>query len=236
MVAPEYNTMVKAILFDLDDTLYDTSNQVEKARKNAVAAMVASGLEKPESEVKEQLESIVAHKGSNYGRHYNDLLRHYSISDRPKIVAAGVVAYHDTKNAYLVPKRDAISTLLGLRDQGYLIGLVTDGVPVKQWEKIIRLGLKDFFHCVIVTEDGKMQKPSPEAFLAAAKTLGAKPSECMIVGDRPDRDIRAGNLAKMTTVHLVGGKYSRMEPGSKDEIADHTINSLREILDLVKTI
>ena len=152
----------------------------------------------------------------------------------PKIVAAGIVAYHETKKAYLVPFQDTVPTLLALRDSGYKIGIVTDGVPVKQWEKIIRLGLKDFFHKVVVAAEGTEQKPSPGPFLLAAAGIGAAPKDCMVVGDRIDKDILGGRRAGMTTVQIVKAQHFPRPPTVGGE-PDYIISSLKDILRILAT-
>ena len=228
--------MSKAVLFDLDDTLYDTTSQVSKARRNAISAMISSGLDRPIEEVSRRLDEIVRDKGPNYGRHYNDLLTNLGFDDDPKIVASGIVAYHDAKNAYLVPRGDAIRTLLEIRQMGIPTGIVSDGLPIKQWEKIIMLGLKDFFQCIVITEDPILQKPSPKPFLKAARMLGASPEDCIAVGDRPDRDIRAANRANMTSVRLLCGSHAKTPPGCEEEEADYDISALAEIIDIIRRL
>jgi len=222
---------IKAVFFDLDDTLYDTSLQVKSARENAVKAMVAAGLDSTEENALDTLREIVRKHGSNYPRHYDELLKKFKVKD-PKIIAAGVVAYHDTKTAYLVPYADTIPTILRLRDRGYKIGVITDGVPVKQWEKLIRLGLKDMFHTVVVAERAGSQKPSEEPFLKAARSLRLRPKECMMVGNRLDRDVEGASKAGMATVLLSQGREVQ-KPKNKRQEPDYIIGGLKGILKIL---
>jgi putative hydrolase of the HAD superfamily len=227
--------MVKAVFFDLDDTLYNTTQQVESARDNAVKAMISAGLETSVEEAKMALKKVVEDKGPNHQHHYDDMLRALGLKADPKVVAAGVVAYHDTKSAYMVPYSDTVKTLLELWNGGYLMGIVTDGVPVKQWEKLIRLGLKDFFHTVVITSDSKKQKPSPHSFRKAASSLKVQAGECMMVGDRLDRDILGGNRAGMTTVQLSSRKTSE-SPSSEDEKPALIISRLNDLLKIIGSV
>jgi putative hydrolase of the HAD superfamily len=221
--------MVKAVLFDLDDTLYDTTLQVAQARKNAVKAMVAAGLKATEDEAEAALKRVVSDKGPNYHRHYDDMLELMGQETDPKVVAAGIVAYHETKRAFLVPYPDTISTLLSLRERDYRIGVVTDGIHIKQWEKLIRLGLADFFHTVVVAGDKMSGKPSPEPFLKAAENLEVEPGECIVVGDRLDRDILGAKKAGMKAVQLARGKHASKKPTSSDEEPDYVITRLNDL-------
>jgi putative hydrolase of the HAD superfamily len=228
--------MLKAALFDLDDTLYDTTLQVKLARENAVKAMVAAGLEASEEEAAVALSKAVSASGPNHPRHYDDMLRLLGAKYSPRIVAAGVVAYHETKKAYLIPYPDTISTLLALREMGCKSGVVTDGVPVKQWEKLIRLGLMDFFHTVVVADEPGWQKPSPKSFQKAAEQLGLESGDCVAVGDRLDRDVVAAKTAGMVAVQLVRGRRTYTKPAKEAEEPDYIITRLADLPKLMSTL
>lgn len=224
---------LKAVFFDLDDTLYDTSLQVKSARENAVKAMVSAGLNATEEKALAALQNIVRKYGSNYPHHFNEILKVFKTKD-PKIIAAGVVAYHETKTAYLVPYADTVPTLLSLRDGGYRLGVITDGVPVKQWEKLIRLGLKDMFHAVVVADRKEYQKPSPVPFQKAARNLMLRTDECMMVGNRLDKDIEGANRAGMKTVLLIKGSRLAQRPKNKRQEPDYIIPDLRSIQHILR--
>ena len=126
---------IKAVFFDVDNTLYDSTLQVEMVRRNAIKAMIEAGMEITEEEGLEVLKDIVGRMGANYEHHFDDLLKKYGYDSNPRVIAAGIVAYHTTKTAYLVPFPDTVPTILALRDRGYKLGVITEGRSVKQWEK-----------------------------------------------------------------------------------------------------
>ncbi|MFH0863106.1 MAG: TIGR02253 family HAD-type hydrolase [Candidatus Altiarchaeota archaeon] len=227
--------MASAVLFDLDDTLYDTSLQVRLARESAVKAMVAAGLDASEEEAQEALKRVVSSAGPNFSRHYDEMLKILGVEASPRIIAAGVVAYHETKKAYLIPFPDTISTLLALRERGYKTGVVTDGVPVKQWEKLIRLGLMDFFHAVVVASDREWMKPSLRPFKEAAKELGVDAKDCVMVGDRLDKDVVGAKAAGMVAVQLAGGSSSAKHIKCEQE-PDYIITRLGDLLKVMPSI
>ncbi|MFH1054572.1 MAG: TIGR02253 family HAD-type hydrolase [Candidatus Altiarchaeota archaeon] len=225
--------MVKAaVLFDLDDTLYDTTHQVTLARRSAIRAMVASGMMASEADATKALEKVVSKEGPNYQHHYDDMLRVLGLEDDPKIVASGIVAYHEAKRTHLIPYPDTIPTLLALRRKKYKLGVVTDGLPVKQWEKLIRLGLANFFDTVVVESDEEKKKPSTHPFLKAATNLKAKPEDCMMVGDRLDRDVVGGKKAGMATAYLTGGGR-RQKPTKPEEEPDYIITRLDDLMSIL---
>lgn len=218
--------MFSAVLFDLDNTLFDTRTMAYNARVNALNAMVEAGLDVEVEEGLKKLLSIVKKMGSNFDNHFDILLKSYGMDPDPHVVAAGVVAYHETKKAYLVPYSDTVPTLLKLKKAGVKIGVVSNGRPVKQWEKIIRLGLQHFFDVVVIRD--KDGKPNPEPLLEAAAQLGVEPGECLMVGDKSGVDVAGAKAACMKSVLLLK-KYAQ-EEGPKP---DFEVGKIRDILGLI---
>jgi len=225
---------IKAVFFDVDDTLYDSTLQVNRARGNAIKAMMEAGLEVSNREGILVLEEIVREYGSNFPRQFDELLKKLDYNYNPRIIAAGVAAYHSTKTAYLVPYPDTVPTLLRLRDLGYRLGIITDGIAVKQWEKLIRMGLQHFFHTVVISSDVGCDKIDEKIFNIAAKKLKSKPAESIMVGDRIDRDILGAKKAGMHTIRILKGKYRSQEPQNRREKPDYVIDNLAEIIEILK--
>ena len=141
---------IRAVFFDIDNTLYDSATLSSMARRNSVLAMIDSGLSQSEDTVLKDLENIISKHGSNYSWHYDELLSVYGIVS-PKIIAAGVVAYEHTKNAYLKPFPGVLPTLMELK-KSYKLGAISNGLALKQWEKLVGLRLHHFFESVVTSE------------------------------------------------------------------------------------
>lgn len=222
--------MIKAVFFDIDDTLYDSTELAARARMNAVNAMIDAGLpEKDPRKVMAILLDVIKECGSNYSKHYAVLLRRLGMKWNPEIIAAGVSAYHDTKPSYLKPFPDVVPTLLKLRKAGYKLGVISDGLAVKQWEKLIRMGLQHFFDTVVISETIHHTKPDPKLFKIALEGISCSPKESMMVGDSINRDIGGAKAAGMTTVWLKSSKKGRVKP-------NHTITNLRQLPSLLEKI
>ncbi len=224
---------IKAVFFDVDDTLYDSTFQAESARRNAIKAMIEAGLNLTEETAMRSLRRIVRRFGSNYLGHFNELLRESGYNGNPRIMAAGLIAYHNTKLTCLVPFRDTVPTLLSLRDRNYKLGIITNGLAVKQWEKLIRLGIQHFFDSVIISEEIGREKPDPRIFKLAIDSLKCKPSEAMMVGDRIDRDIVGAKKIGMLTVQILKGNQRDSIKNSEEE-PDYIIPELRDILNILE--
>jgi len=212
--------MIRGVLFDIDDTLYNSTELAYRARQNAVKAMIEAGLPvKDPKKVFNVLQEVIKECGPNFGEHYRILLEKLGLEWDPEIIAAGVAAYHDTKFSYLKPYPDTIPVLLELKTAGYKIGAISDGLSVKQWEKLIRLGIHHFFDIVVISETLGVTKPDPKMFKAASEGLGLPLEEILMVGDSVRRDISGAKAIGMKTIWVESPKKGEAKP-------DFTIKSL----------
>lgn len=217
------------IIFDIDDTLFPSSDFSALARRNALNAMIDIGLDFSYEELNEKLNSIIGSKGSNYGRHFDDLCASLNVGEPSRYVAAAVAAYHDTKTS-IAPFPKIALTLLKLREQGHKLYVATNGSSVKQWDKLIRLGLELYFDRVFVSEALGMEK-CEEFYRKIIGALGCEAKDCLMVGDREDADIAPAKSAGLQTVRVLQGKH-RHEPSS----ARHTIEETSEVFGIVQRL
>jgi putative hydrolase of the HAD superfamily len=227
--------MIRAIFFDIDDTLYDSTKLTTMARRNSIKAMVDAGLPvMDEDEVYSLLEDIIKRFGSNYGKHYDELLKELGLEWNPKIIAAGVVAYEHTKVGYLKPFPRVVPTLLELK-KDYKLGVISNGLAVKQWEKLVGLGIYHLFDIVATSEELGYTKPQKEIFEFPMRKLGLKPEECIMVGDRLDTDIAGAKKAGMQTIRIRKGKRAREKP-VKEQRPDYEIDDISQISKVLEKI
>lgn len=225
--------MIKAVFFDLDDTIVDTTRLAEMARRNAIENMIRHGLPVDFDTAYGELLELISEYGSNFPRHFDYLLRRLELPYNPKWISAGVIAYHNTKIAYLKSVRGARRTLLRLKKEGYVLGIITDGDPVKQWEKILRLELDEYFDHVFISDELGVKKPHPKIFQKALQKANLKAEEAVMVGDRLYSDIYGAKRVGMTTVWFRYGKYADRELEYLD-YADFTISSLEELPEILR--
>ncbi|MFO1011774.1 MAG: TIGR02253 family HAD-type hydrolase [Planctomycetota bacterium] len=227
-----------AILFDIDDTLFSTTEFARKARTNAVRAMITAGLDLPEEIVLKELDEVLAEFSSNYEHHFDKLLQRL----RPRclervnpalIVAAGVAAYHDTKFRELAPFDDVYPLFSDLRRIGMRLGIITHGWTVKQAEKLVRLGLVPYLDpkAVFISDQIGISKPNPKLYLTAVRDLGLEPDEVMYVGDSPEHDIVPPRSIGMITVWAKrASKHGLEKSGAQPHHVVSNFDELRRIL------
>lgn len=230
---------LSAILFDIDDTLFSTTEFARRARANAVQAMIQAGLDVPEEVVLRELDEVLAEFSSNYEHHFDKLLQRLRPASLVRtnsalIVAAGVAAYHDTKFRELAPFDDVFPLFSGLRKAGVRLGVITHGWTVKQAEKLVRLGLVPYLdpRAVFISDQIGISKPNPKLYQTALRDLNLEASEVMYVGDSPEHDIAPPASIGMITVwakraakHGLAGTSIR---------PDYTIANFNELGDILR--
>ncbi|MCZ6792120.1 MAG: TIGR02253 family HAD-type hydrolase [Planctomycetota bacterium] len=210
---------LRAIFFDIDDTLYSTSEFSELARSDAIDAMIEAGLGLSKEQILEELEEVITEFTPNYEYHFDKLLlrvprRYYKGINPAIIIAAGVMGYHETKATRLSPYEDAIEVLRLLSRTDLLLGVITEGLEVKQAEKLVRMRINQYLspNAIFISNQIGISKPNRKIYQRACSDLNLKPSETMYVGDNPHYDIDPPNRIGMITVRMRrGGKYCQTE-------------------------
>lgn len=229
---------LRAVLFDVDDTLFPTTEFARLARNNAVRAMVQAGLGLPEEAVKEELAEVIAEFSSNYPNHFDKLiqrLRPSALAHRNPalIVAAGVAAYHDTKFQLISPFPDVPPLLADLRGAGLKTGVVTHGLTSKQAEKLVRLGLVPHLdpEAIFISEQIGISKPNPKLWQVALRDLGLEPDEVAFVGDSLTHDVApAKELGMLAVWASRAARQSLEQTGVEPDVEVADFEELRELL------
>ncbi|MDI6702793.1 TIGR02253 family HAD-type hydrolase [Methanothermobacter wolfeii] len=226
--------MLKAVFFDIDDTLYDTSGFARLARKAALNVMIDAGLPLSREEAYRLLREIIAEKGSNYDKHFNVLTERVLGEEKPLLIALGMITYHNVKFALLRPFPNTISTLIHLKGKGYRLGAISNGITIKQWEKLIRLGIHHFFDEVVTSEEVNSEKPDIEIFREALRRMGCRPERSVMVGNKFTEDIlgaiNAGMSAILVNSELSHDERDRIKREGLDVTVVQEIGEIREIL------
>jgi putative hydrolase of the HAD superfamily len=119
---------------------------------------------------------------------------------------------------------DARETLTRLSAK-YALGMLTNGAPDLQREKIAASGLGSLFKEVVISGVYGIGKPQPEIFLHLTDRLGIPPSESIMVGNSLERDIAGARNAGIASIWL---KLADTEEQPSVEAA-FTITGLAEL-------
>ncbi|MEM3363947.1 MAG: HAD hydrolase-like protein [Candidatus Micrarchaeia archaeon] len=210
------------IFFDIDNTLFPTSHFLRMADQNAVNAMISKGLDCSFAKGIRELRQIIMEKGSNYPNHFDLLVERVNGKKEIKIVAAGVMAYHNTKNA-MSPYPEVPRVLMALHDAGHHLHIASEGIEIKQWDKLLRLGIDIYFEDVYVTNAKDVQ-----FYKRIIRQCNLDPSHCVMIGDRPSKDTEPAMCAGMYGIRIKRGKYSNEAGKCHKEI--RTLTPLPKII------
>lgn len=241
---------IKLVGFDLDDCLFDSTGLSEKARIKGIDAMINLGLKINKEKAQRILREVVNEYGSNSSKHYNHFLRrlnqmdkkieYISSYDRYKYIAAAVMAYHEEKVNSIKLYDDVEGCLKKLQNLSIKTAIITDGIPIKQYEKILRLNIDHLIDLVVISDEIGIRKPNPELFNYCLNKFGVKGQETIYVGDRIDKDIIPANLNDIYSVYLHrGGKYDNYKKNlknQKDFEPNYEISNLNELFNIIDEI
>ena len=192
--------MDKVIFFDIDGTLLDTSSFAELARRAAIKAMIEKGLPSTQNEAYSSLKDIIDKKGSNYNKHFNILTKKLCGEENPLLISLGAVTYQNVKFTLLRPFPKTIEMLIYLKNKGFKLGIITNGLTIKQWEKLIRLDIHDFFDEVITSEEVGFEKPEKKIFEEAMNRMNCSPENSVMIGNKFEVDILGAVNAGMSGI------------------------------------
>jgi len=223
--------MIKAVLFDLDNTLIDFMEMKRKSTGAAISAMIKAGVKINKKDALQLLEKLFHKYGMEYQQIFNafltEILGHVDL----KILAAAVVAYREVKGDLLQPYTNVKPVLTKLKKKGYKLGIVTDAPKFQAWTRLYQMKLEKYFDVVVTLDDSGSLKHTGLPFERAVDMLGIKPNQILMVGDWISRDIIPANKLGMKTVLAKYGQswQTRVENFK----ANYEIDDISELLKIL---
>lgn len=215
---PKGHVVVRAVAFDLDETLAVTTRDREALLERA-ADRAGVELDFDRDDYREAHRS---HSGTETRRPVFEAL----VDDD-----AGTLtdAYREAIGESLEPAAAALETVERLREE-YLVGLLTDGPEDTQRDKLERLGWTDAFDAVVVTGGIDSPKPDPAAFEALCRALGSDPAETVFVGDDPERDVAGAAAAGLRTIQVTYDGGPAVHPDADATVDRSSLSGLPALL------
>ena len=220
--------MIRAIIFDLDNTLTDFMKMKADAVSAGIDGMIDAGLKRPRAELQTKIDTIYKAKGLEYQRVFDELLLAELGHIDPKIHASGIVAYRKARSAMVLYPKVQL-TLLELAKRGIKLGVVSDAPRAQVWQRLCSLALQHVFDAVVTFDDTQARKPDPTPFREVLGRLAVEPEASLMVGDWPERDVVGGRSLGMKTVFArYGDTFGTVESG-----ADYDIDDVYELVAIV---
>jgi FMN phosphatase YigB (HAD superfamily) len=211
--------MIRAVIFDLDNTLTDFFRMKEAAVEAAVDGMIDAGLPFPREEALIKLYRIYEREGIEDQRVFDKFLEQELGEIDYRVHAAGIVAYRRARAAALVPYPHVNYTLVEMVKQGLRLAVVSDAPRRQAWLRLCSLGLHHLIDHVVTFEK-------------ALDLLEVAPAEALMVGDWAERDVIGAKQLGMATVFArYGDTKSTIHSG-----ADYEIDDCLELLGIVREL
>lgn len=220
--------MIKAVLFDFDETLQDRTLAFE----GYMDAMLKKYFPDIDEKTAEQYKDDMVKTGN--GGYvvrvdwYQALLEKWGCAYR--LSAKELAEHYDTTfGDHNVIFEHTVPLLKELKKRGKLVGVITNGPSYLQNHKMDESGLREYCDIVVVSGDLGVHKPDKKIFEITAERLGLKCEECVYVGDHPINDIQGALSSGMSAIRMNWGWF-------KDKDLRNDVPVIDDIIDVLKYI
>lgn len=243
------NQRIKAVLFDMDDTLIDWSGvQVNMADiesrhlQNVHHYLTNQGHTLPsftdfwdkfrETLIYAWAEAKKDWSGVSFVTVMQEFLLTCGVAEAKLNLDDVLLAYDWSTVPGVVPFEDTLPVLQKLKNDGYKIGLITNAMQ-PMWMRDIELrayGILDYLDVRLTSGDVGFMKPHPFIYWRALEMLDVQASESVFVGDRPANDIAGANKAGLTSILISPPHLDRELNGIRPNFTITTLSELLPIL------
>jgi putative hydrolase of the HAD superfamily len=225
-------TKIKAILFDIDDTLYDRNKS-----QYLVLDKILEKLPQIFGDINKKrildafLESDrISTADWEAGLHKDDIRDYRSnifleALGIPLKYSSQITNVYVTEYPQINAPVDGAVELVSKTSQRFLTGVISNTLPDVQYKKLETLGLRHYFTCIILAGEIGLKKPDAGIFIYTANQLKLLPAECLFIGDNYENDIAGGKGAGMITCWFRRGNNADMD---STQHADFIVESLEE--------
>ena len=219
------DSMIKAVLFDLDGTILDRLSCLRVYLYKVVERLPDVFDPIPFNEYMDRLIELDAHGHGDKHGVFRRLEGDFGMA--PGMWQRLLDEYETHFPHIAVPFPKAHQTLASLRESGFKLGLVTNGPITSQQPKIDGLGIAGYFGTVLISGAEGVSKPDPEIFRRAVSRLGVEPQETVMVGDNPVADIGGAKSFGMKAI------WKQDEYWEAPEVVDGVVRELDELPGLI---
>jgi len=224
-------TQIQAVIFDLDNVLFDERDYTFAAYTN-ISRFLSKHYRLDEYVIFNKLLNDSEKKTSMYPRLFNDLLSEIGLEQ--DILSELMNIY---KNVKCTLSLDSIATeiLTNLKLKEVKLGLLTNGTIETQKNKVKLLGIEKYFDVIqYARELGKEnEKPNPTAYLVILNKLDVNPKNAVCIGDNPYTDFWGAKKLGILTVRLLKGEYQKIKLTEEYEAAK-TVKTLQEFYEFLE--
>ena len=216
---------IKAIIFDLDDTLYDCSGTLFLKIREHAAKIISKAINCTETEAL-KLQSKLEEKYGTKADIYRKISNLYKLPDEFYKEISKIINNLDIKDITLFS--DVTASVSKLKSTGYKLILVTAGDRNLQERKIKVLGIETVFDEIFITSNSSGKE---ECFKKILIKYELKPYQALCIGDKIQDEIEIGkNLGMHTALMEHGRHYNSYNLNTNDKVPDMSISKISDLL------
>ncbi len=206
------STFVKAVIFDLDDTLWPLVPTLAKAEVvlyDWLSLHIPGVVQRFSNDELRALRMELLPTKPEYQfnvwalRHAALTLACHLTSENKELVDQAMTAFSDARND--VALFEDVAPVLASLSERYLVGSISNG-----FADLEAIGISQYFKTSIAAHQFGSAKPNPEIFLAACEALAIAPHEAIYVGDDPSLDVQGAQNAGLHAVWM--NRFQRALP------------------------
>lgn len=218
---------VRAVFFDLDETLHDCHAGLWPFVERQFRALAMPEEQSRWGEYRDRFRALYNEGHSNKDVLYANLARQFHWQ-----VTAAELADQYRREAFrpahgVAGSREALEEL---RARGLRTGIITNGLRVVQGRKIADLKLEPLLDAILISDSEGVAKPDVRIFQRAAARLHLRPEECAFVGDHPEKDVLGAREAGFTAIWLRRGTPWPEAPGPEPHATISHLSELPSVL------
>lgn len=190
---------IDTVLFDLDETILDRKRSLHDFVSWQAGGMLRSSIQDEDTFCRRFIE-LDSNGAVWKDQVYSQLIEEFRIQDWS--VSELLTSYELCFSGFcrLIP--NVATALHTLNNQGYKLGIVSNGKSPFQERNFSALGVSHLFGTVVVSEAVGFRKPDSDIFKYACDKLGTIPANAAFVGDNPVADIGGANRVGMYSVYI----------------------------------
>jgi len=215
---------MRAVIFDLDGTLADTSGDLIAAANACFQKMGLGDVLQPGKDAGIALRGgrMMLRRGLERHDRFEDAI----VDQYYPILLEAYASAIDT-HTFLYP--GAMDTVEVLKSQGYGVGICTNKPEALAELLLQRLGIRDAFASLVGADTLPVRKPDPEPLREAARRAGGDPAHCVLIGDS-DTDRNTSRAAGVPSVLVTFGPSGADMAALEPEALLHRYGDLPEIV------
>ena len=213
---------MKAIVFDLDNTLIDRQRAFTEMLKDRIQLTLPAD----KKHLKEQaIQDILMWDDNGTVSRSVSFKKYCDKYEVTCMTSEELSTYWTTISGSVVYLFDDVIEVIAYLKDKYRLAILTNGSPVSQRRKLESTGILNLFELSVVSGEVGIDKPDPRIFDVMCDRLNVKPEECLYIGDNYVNDVLGARNAGWNAIYL-----NRLHLESDESQMIDSLKKLKKIL------